>query len=379
MQIKPIQQRAGNAVQILPHLPFGTGTFPFRVPVVAAGTGVHGSHQHKRTGIGNRSRRTGDGNFAILQRLPHDLQCPVVELCQFVQKQQSVMGKGNLPRTGHCPAAHQSGSGNGVVRRTERAACHQRVFAVQQAGNGIDLRGFHGLRGSHCRQDRRDPLGKHALAAAGAADHQGIVPACCGNFQGVLCILLSLDIGKVQCFLIFFRLGRIGFLRTNCRTSVLVQVGDQFSHAVHTVHRYPCRGSFRSILRRHIQFRHAVLGGKQCHRQHTADRTPQSGQGNFPDKTATGGLCRNPFHAHQNPQQNRQIVHSADFLHVRRSQIHCDQAGRKGNGQAGQSRTDSFPTLPHRGIRQTDNFHLRFAAVHADFYIYRKGIQPEQS
>ena len=96
--------------------------------------------------------------------------------------------------------------------RTERPLCHERLAAVQQSGDGIDLGGLHGFCGSHLRQNGRDALCQHTLAAAGAADHQRIVTAGCGDFQGILGVLLSFDIGEIQGVLIVLRLRHIGRL-----------------------------------------------------------------------------------------------------------------------------------------------------------------------
>ena len=50
------------------------------VPQVAAGTGVHGGHQHEAGGIGDGGERPGDGDPAILQRLTQDFQDVFLEL-----------------------------------------------------------------------------------------------------------------------------------------------------------------------------------------------------------------------------------------------------------------------------------------------------------
>ena len=262
--------------------------------------------------------------------------------------------------------------------RTERPLCHERLAAVQQSGDGIDLGGLHGFCGSHLRQNGRDALCQHTLAAAGAADHQRIVTAGCGDFQGILGVLLSFDIGEIQGVLIVLRLRHIGRLLPENGSCGVLQMGEQVAQTMDAVDGDAYRRCLGGIFLRDEQFPDAGLCRQQCHRQNAADAPDVSRQGNLTQKTAVFRLRRNAFHADQDAQQNGEIVHRADLFHICRRKVDCDLTGRQGDGKAGKCRPDTLPALPDRGIRQPDNFKLGLATSHADFHIHRKGIQPEQ-
>ena len=125
------------------------------------------------------------------------------------------------------------------------------MLGIQKPGNGVDLCGFHRFRRCHFRQNRRNSLRQHAFAAAGTADHQGIVPAGSGDFQGIADILLSLYIGKIRGFL-FFDI----FFRHSCRLTRNLphplQVRQKLCHILHAVDRNPGSGCFCCIGGRNV-------------------------------------------------------------------------------------------------------------------------------
>ena len=59
------------------------------------------------------------------------------------------------------------------------------------------LRGLDGLVEGQRRQDAGEPLGEHRLAGAGRADHQNVVAAGGGDFEGALRRGLAADVAEI--------------------------------------------------------------------------------------------------------------------------------------------------------------------------------------
>ena len=73
------------------------------VAVPAAFAGVHGAHQHEPAGEGHGAGGPGDGDLTILQRLTQHLQGFPGENSGSCQKEDPVVGQGDLTRPGFVP------------------------------------------------------------------------------------------------------------------------------------------------------------------------------------------------------------------------------------------------------------------------------------
>ena len=69
VQVNAVQQRTGDAGNVLLHLGTGAGAAAGGVAVPSAAAGVHGAHQHKAAGQAQRARGPGDGHFAVFKGL----------------------------------------------------------------------------------------------------------------------------------------------------------------------------------------------------------------------------------------------------------------------------------------------------------------------
>ncbi len=94
------------------------------------------------------------------------------------RKSSPLCASGHLARPRHHAAADQPRIRDRVVRRTEGPVRHQTALSVQHTGNRVDLRRLQRLLERQRRQDARQPLRQHRLAAARRPDHQDVVPAC---------------------------------------------------------------------------------------------------------------------------------------------------------------------------------------------------------
>jgi len=98
------------------NLKWGAGAFLRRVGGVTAGAGVHGSRQHEAGRVGQGGQGPRDGDLAVFQRLPEDLQDVPLEFGQLVQEQDAVVREAHLawPRNG--AATDEASIGDRMVR-----------------------------------------------------------------------------------------------------------------------------------------------------------------------------------------------------------------------------------------------------------------------
>lgn len=215
MDVYAVEQRAGDAVAIGLDL-FGRATaFAFGVAIVAARARIHGGDDHALGGEGHGTGRAGDGDASVFERLAQYLQRAAFKLRQFVEEEDAVVGDADFAGGGIGAAAEQAGIGDGVMRRTKGARGDEGVFRVEQeAANAVDLGGLNGFIEGHRRDDGGDALGQHRFAGAGRADHEEVVAAGDGDFDGAFGTGLTLDFGEID--VVFLMLGE--------------ELGDVFAH-----------------------------------------------------------------------------------------------------------------------------------------------------
>ena len=142
-------------------------------------------------GIGPRHH-----DIARFNRLAQGFQNGSRKLGELVQEQHPVMGQTHLPRLGPLPPAHNRRHRGCVMRLAKRPSAVDPALA-EQPRQRMDHRGFQRFPRRKLRQDPRHPCRQHRLARSRRADHQQMVPPCCGNFQGPLGAFLSLYIAQI--------------------------------------------------------------------------------------------------------------------------------------------------------------------------------------
>ena len=173
LDIHAVQHRARYAVQVSPHFVFGAGASMVWIPKIAATAGVHGPDQHKPSGEGDPRGCTDDRDPSVFQRLTECFGDRFGQFGHFVQEQNAVVGKGDLPGAGIGTAADHPHVTDRVVRGAEGAVADQVIF--EQTHDRVDLGGFQGFFKGHVGQDGGDPLGKHGFAGAGRPDEQYVL------------------------------------------------------------------------------------------------------------------------------------------------------------------------------------------------------------
>src|ERR1019366_5424633 len=161
--------------------------------------------------------------------------------------------------------------GDGVVGRTEGALMEESGAGPQGAGDAVDLGGFDGLLEGERRQDAGEALGEHGLAGAGRANHEDIVYAGGGDFEGAFGHGLAAHVTEIR-----RRFGwlRMAVLRGN-RGRELLGAGEQGDHlgqiadAVY-VDAFD-HGRFGGVLGGNDQVRYALLARADRDGQRAAD------------------------------------------------------------------------------------------------------------
>ena len=92
------------------------------VPVVTAGAWVHCRNKHKIGRIGYGGHRPRDRDLPGLQRLAEDFEHSALELRQFIQKQDPVMGQTDLPGPRYLAPSDEGNVRDRMVRRAEGSA-----------------------------------------------------------------------------------------------------------------------------------------------------------------------------------------------------------------------------------------------------------------
>ena len=161
MDVDTVQQRTGQPVAVPVQDVGAAGAFVVGVPEVAAGTGIHGGHQHAGGRIGEALPGTGDGHAAVLQGLAQHFQRVLAEFGQLVEEEHAAMGQAHLTGQGMQAAAHQGCLRDRVVRRPEGPHAHQPLPGGQLARHAVDLGDFQGFFKVQGRQDGGQTLGQH--------------------------------------------------------------------------------------------------------------------------------------------------------------------------------------------------------------------------
>ena len=181
----------------------------------------------KRAGKDDPGIGAGDDRLAGLERLAQAVEHLRREFGQFVEEQHAVMGKARLARPHLQAAADQRRHRGRMMRRAERPPVGQRA-ARQFAGDRLDHRDVEQFARVERRQDRGQTLRQHRLAGAGRPDHQEVVAAGRGDFEGAARHFLAAHLAEIG------QAGRIGTppRPPGGRQLVAAQMVDQRQQAV---------------------------------------------------------------------------------------------------------------------------------------------------
>mgnify|MGYP000332089460 CR=1 FL=1 len=100
MKVDTVQKRTGDAGDVFLYCMRRAGAGDFGVSPIAAGTGIHRCHEHHRAGIGHAGGGAGDCDLVVLNGLAQNFQCLPLKFGQLVQKEHTVVCKGDFSGNG---------------------------------------------------------------------------------------------------------------------------------------------------------------------------------------------------------------------------------------------------------------------------------------
>jgi hypothetical protein len=126
-------------------------------------TRVERDRQHEAGRIRQRHERARNGHPAVFEWLAKVFEHVLVELGEFVEEKNPVMGERHLARPRVRAAAHETGVGYGVVRGAEGPRREERRRCVEKPCHRMDLGGFERFIERQIGQNSREPSGQHGL------------------------------------------------------------------------------------------------------------------------------------------------------------------------------------------------------------------------
>ena len=91
LYVDTVEQGAGDFGEVSGDLSRGADAVVGGVAVIAAGTGVHGCHEHERAGVFHGVIGPGDGDFSVFERLSQHFEGGCAELRQLVEEEDAVV------------------------------------------------------------------------------------------------------------------------------------------------------------------------------------------------------------------------------------------------------------------------------------------------
>ncbi len=198
VDVDTVQKWAGDFAHIPLDLDGGAFAAADVRAVIAAGAGVHGGDHNEVGGKPQRALGAGDGDGAFFEGLADHFEDVALELGEFVEEEDAVMGQAEFAGARVRAAADERRAGGGVVRGADGARGDEGLPFGQEADGGIDARGFEGFGQGQRREDGGHALGEHGFACAGRADHHDVVASGGGDGEGAFDAFLSFDIRKID-------------------------------------------------------------------------------------------------------------------------------------------------------------------------------------
>ena len=225
----------------------------------------------------------------------------------------------------------------------------------QLPGDGIDLRGLHGLVPAQRRQDAGQTLGQHGFAGAGCADQQYIVAACRRDDHGPAGEGLPHDVREIG--------GAVPTVSGVEGEGNRRNDGRDSAQCVHHLPRGAGRvdlhgsaarlGGFSGVFGGDVEGFDAVCRRGQRHGQHTGHWPQGPIQRQFAEEGGVGGQLLQLAGGSQHGQQQGQVVNRAGLADVSGGQIDRDVAVRPLEAQIFDGGTDAVAAFAHGGVRQT--------------------------
>jgi hypothetical protein len=198
VHVDPVQEGRGQPGRVSTHGSRVTGTGSLDLGEPSAGTGVHGCHEQE-TGR-ELDARSGpcDPHDAVFERLAKRFQGHRAKLRQLIEKQNAVVGEGDLAGTDGHSSTHKADAGDRVVWSSKRSTRQQPGPGKKPASYAVHRRSLECLFERQRWEDRRQRSSQHRLADAGSSPEQDTVSPRRGDFQGTFRRPLTADLAEVE-------------------------------------------------------------------------------------------------------------------------------------------------------------------------------------
>ena len=197
MKVDPVKERSGESALVAAPDIVAAGAVLVRQSESSAGAGVHGRNEEE---IGRKLSlfaHSLQDDLSVLEGLAQRLECLAVELGKLVEEEDPMVCQSDLPRSDRPAAPHESHTRDAMMWLSEGslAGCQQ---CKRQPRNSVNGHRCQLLVWGHGWENSREALGEHGLAGSGRAAEQQVVAAGCGDLQGALGQVLTLDVGEVR-------------------------------------------------------------------------------------------------------------------------------------------------------------------------------------
>ncbi len=245
-----------------------------------------------------------------------------------------------------------------MVRRAERSLRDQARAGIEHAGHGVNLGGFERFFKRERGKDGGQPLGQHGFARAGRADHQNVVAAGGGHFEGALGGLLAAHIAEVDGEVLelaedLFGRNAEGFALNHADHRGVEQVDDveQRGDGIDVDTFDNCR--FSRVGSREDEIGNPFFAGQDSHRQHAGDGAHTAVEAELADQQefAEVVVAQRAVGA-QDADRDGKIEPRAFFFQVRGGEIDGDEGGRDQVAGVLNGRAHAVATLAHGCIGQ---------------------------
>ena len=268
------------------------------------------------------------------------------------------MTEGHFARLGDGPAADEAGHGNGMMRAAEGPLL-QEASLPEETGDAVDFGHFQGLGFIHGRQDGRDALGQHGLAAPGRSDHEDVMAAGRSDFQDPFGFGLALDFGKIDVVIGQVRVRQCG--PGGLQRLLARQMAGDVAESPDAIDRkVRAEQGFGGIVPADEDRLHPLGRPFQDHGQDAVHRADATVQGQFTQEEAVfAGLFGNLAARHEDGHGQAQVKTGRILLEVGRRQVDRQAAHGKFIAAVLDGCPDPLFGLFHRRRGQTDQVERR--------------------
>jgi hypothetical protein len=234
------------------------------------------------------------------------------------------------------------------------------------------------------RQDSGEPSGQHRFARAGRADHQEVVAAGRGNFDGAPCKRLSVQVTQIRpafasAFAPFGRYGATGRPELSVGRPIrfgLIEQLDSLAERTNGQQSEPFndRGFGKVVVGQEQRARRTA--SRFCRNwQHAACRLDGAVERQLADVDDAGEIAApQGARGRQHAERDRQVERRTGFPHVAWREVDRDAIDGEVVAGVANRGADPIAALPYRRIRKTDELKVRQSAADVNLHVHAAGV-----